>query len=865
MIRLTVLTLAVLGWAHTAVAATTSSPATRPARQLTIYIVPHSHVDVGYTQLQPEIEKKQVNNLLTALDLIDKTRSNPAGSRYRWTVEASWTIDNLVRDHADKLDALKSAAQAGEVELDAAFANLLTGLCRPEELLRAYAWGGRYGKQLGVPVRAAMISDVPGYTWGTVTALASAGVKYFSIAPNFIDRIGTTLLAWEDKPFYWQSPDGRQKALCWVPYKGYSWSHFVKQVNEKAIGEYLDHLDRVGYPYDIAYIRWSGHGDNAVPDAALIDSVKTWNAAHDWPKLKIATVSEPFEALEKKFGDRIPVVSGDWTPYWEDGAGSSALETAMNRATVERLVAAETLSALLRPAKDFPGDGFRSAWRNALLYSEHTWGAHCSISEPQAPLTVGQWEIKRGYAVDADAASRRLLDEVLTAGGPIADAIDVFNVTQWPRSGVVVVAKEISSAGDKVTDEHGQPVMSQRLRTGELAVLASDVPPLGSKRLLIKRGDASHDASGLHADNFALDNGRVHVELDAATGNIRHLSRRGDDNIVDPKSAGLNEYLYVEGNHFDAPKKAQSPQVTVGEFGPLVASMTIRSQFAPGCNKLTRELRLTAMADSVQINDVLDKTRADVKPVSAGGKPQDPNNGKEAVHFAFPFNIPGGEIRMDTPWAVVRPEIDQMPGACKNWFTVQRWVDLSNETDGVTVAPLDTPLVQLGGITATLIGSQTNPAAWLKTADPHAQSLYFWAMNNYWHTNYRAYQEGEVTFRYALRPHARYSAADAQRFGIEQSQPLIVTAARTRSLNQVPIPHIDSPDVVITAYKPANDGGGYILRLFAGAGKDAYVKLRWSGRTPGAVYLSDSLESRGEQVGETIHLPAWGVVTLRVE
>ena len=68
---------------------------------------------------------------------------------------------------------------------------------------------------------------------------------------------------------------------------------------------------------------------------------------------------------------------------------------------------------------------------------------------------------------------------------------------------------------------------------------------------------------------------------------------------------------------------------------------------------------------------MVDKTRAEIKPASAGGNPQDPSNGKEAVHFAFPFNVPGGEIRMDIPWAVVQPEKDQMPGACKNWFTVR--------------------------------------------------------------------------------------------------------------------------------------------------------------------------------------------------
>jgi alpha-mannosidase len=280
---------------------------------------------------------------------------------------------------------------------------------------------------------------------------------------------------------------------------------------------------------------------------------------------------------------------------------------------------------------------------------------------------------------------------------------------------------------------------------------------------------------------------------------------------------------------------------------------------------LTRELRLVRGDDHLEISDTLDKLRAEVKE---RGNPQDPNNGKEAVHFAFPFNVPGGQIQMDVPWAVVTPEKDQMPGACKNWFTVQRWVDISNGERGVTWSPIDAPLVEVGGITATLIGSQTNPDVWQKRVDPHATSLYSWAMNNYWHTNYRAYQEGVTTFRYRIRPHGPPSLAETQRFGIEQSQPFIVVPARDRkpAVAGAPRPKIDSPDVFLTAFKPADDGKGYILRLFAGAGRDVDVLLEWEGKAPAAVYRSDTLESRGgEKVSRPIHLAAWEVLTLRAE
>ena len=38
----------------------------KPAAKRTIYILPHSHTDIGYTDIQTAIEDKQVENLKTS-------------------------------------------------------------------------------------------------------------------------------------------------------------------------------------------------------------------------------------------------------------------------------------------------------------------------------------------------------------------------------------------------------------------------------------------------------------------------------------------------------------------------------------------------------------------------------------------------------------------------------------------------------------------------------------------------------------------------------------------------------------------------------------------------------------------------------
>ena len=54
----------------------------KPVQKMTVYVVPHSHTDVGYTEIQTAIEKKQVDNLLEGIALARKTADYPAGSRF---------------------------------------------------------------------------------------------------------------------------------------------------------------------------------------------------------------------------------------------------------------------------------------------------------------------------------------------------------------------------------------------------------------------------------------------------------------------------------------------------------------------------------------------------------------------------------------------------------------------------------------------------------------------------------------------------------------------------------------------------------------------------------------------------------------
>jgi alpha-mannosidase len=662
-------------------------------------------------------------------------------------------------------------------------------------------------------------------------------------------RIGHTLTAMEDKPWYWLAPDGREKVLCWVPLEGYAPGPGYYNLTAQ-LPKHLAELEKKGYPYDIVQMRWS-YGDNGMPDASICDTVKQWNATHEHAKLIIATTSELFREFERRYAGKIPVLSGDFTPYWEDGAASSARETALNRTSAERLVQAETLWAMLDLQK-YPVAEFWKAWRNVVLYDEHSWGAvQYNVTNYDVPFIRDQWKIKQAFALDGDSQSRRLLATALDGRGgkQSTGAVDIFNTSSWRRTDLVVIPKALSAVGDVVTGPDGKTVPSQRLSTGQLAFLVKDLAPLAARRYAVGPGKAAPEGKA-RAYGTTLLTPSVSVQLDAESGAIDSLhSAAADAELSDTKlGVGLNRYYYVLRDRVKEARQAGPAKITVKESGPLVASLLVRSS-APGCFKLSREVRVIDGLDRVDIVNVLDKKEV---------------REKEGVHLGFAFNVPDGVMRIDIPWAVFRPELDQLPGSCKQWLTAGRWVDVSNSRYGVTWATVDAPNIEVGAITADKLDRAETPNTWLDRLAP-SQTVYSYVMNNYWITNYRPFQSGPTTFRYRLLPHKQYDALTAQRFGIECSQPLVVAEAQGDAPSGRPFLTLDTPDVIVESIKPSEDREAFIVRLFGAGGRPAKTTLHWGRIAPDNVWISNLAEEKLTAVQGPIDVPGYGLLILRAE
>jgi len=810
-----------------------------PVKTKDIYLLCYSHNDIGYTDLQAEVERKQWKNLEQAMQLIRQTADYPEDARYKWNMETIWALESYLKQASPaQREEVFAGIREGTIGVSALYANMLTGLANAEEMSHFFDFARHLRSEHQIPMTTAVTSDVPGFSWGLVSAMAQSGVKYFATAPNSGDRIGYALQAWGDKPFYWESQSGKERVLTWMAGASYSSFHegSLSQLGDEKIMNLVRKLDESSYPYDMVQLPYT-LGDNGGPDPTLPDFVRHWNERYATPRLIIATHEQMFREFEKRYGATLPSVQGDFTPYWEDGAVSSAYEAALNRATVDRLIQGETLWAMLAPTA-YPASEYEAAWRNVTFFDEHTWGAHNSTEEPDLPFVKQQWKTKREFALNADRQSRNELEKVLDAPSKKTlshKAIQVYNTNSWARTDVVFLSPEESSAGDRVIGPTGKSLRSQRLSTGELAVLVEHIPPFASEELVVTHGSADrHDPAKVTGN--ALDNDFLSLSINPQTGVIASLKwKKNEVELVDAARGGLDEYLYVPGTDSRKAKGISNVHVKAKEQGDLVVSLLVEGD-APGAKHYSSEIRLVEGIDRVDVIVNIDKLAV---------------RQKEGVHIAFPFSVPEGQLRYSVADGVVRPETDQLAGACKNFFSVESWVDISSREYGVTWATPNAPLVEIGEITAE--------QPWMKSIKT-SSSIYSYVMNNYWHTNYKADQEGPVTFAYSIRPHAAFDAAEAAKFGTERRQPLIVRMSDAPSPSNL---LSSSMKVLLLSIKAVTPANSWLVHVYNPTAADQMVGFRWKDGERVSIHRSDAAGTFGSSV-PNFALPAFASAYLLV-
>ena len=172
----------------------------------TIYLVHHSHTDIGYTHDQPVVWELHTRFIDEALRLAEKHASSASDGAFRWTVETTVVLQRwLETASARDVDRLIALERAGRVEVTGMFANL-TPLLDTDQLIESFQILRRLRADYGFNIRHAMNCDVNGENWPLVDVLLDLGIEGFTMAINA--HFGGPV---RPRPavFNWQGPSGR--------------------------------------------------------------------------------------------------------------------------------------------------------------------------------------------------------------------------------------------------------------------------------------------------------------------------------------------------------------------------------------------------------------------------------------------------------------------------------------------------------------------------------------------------------------------------------------------------------------------------------------------------------------------------------
>lgn len=843
-----------------------------PAKRWTLYLLSSIHTDVGYTDLQERALEVHRKNLDEALAWLTTHRD------FHFTAECALQVLSYVENRApETADALVQAIREGRIGWQALFANMLTGLLDHETFARLCWPAARLARERGLAFLSAQITDVPGQTLTFPMMLAASGVKYLASGPNperAVPLLPATAGAGTPYPqlYYWEAPDG-SRVLHWRAHHYGDGTRFGFDVGPEEMGQRLSDwlLNQPvflaqNWPYDSALLYGADWQDNALMKEAIVANVQEFARRFTWPRIVTGRAEDFFRDIERRYASRIPVRRGDTGLYWEDGAASTAAELAAFRSAQLIARAAEILN-LWNDRLQVTDDTSATRadfWRDLLLFGEHTWGAAESISAPSSRQTVAQWEYKKRFIDAGGAAARDALNEALLRLGRGARGGRgrvVFNAGSWERSDV---ARVPGGAGKSLSFD-GRELAAVDLDDGDALVLFREVPPLGY--MLLQESDRA--ARPVTADGDATDAsaGGFTVKLDSATGAIRSLTGPdGKERVKAADWSGLNQLVYVTGGERSALwttgdrddlKNPPQLQVTQAKFG------TCRRERLPGIGvRLVAERTLDGfptIVSTVTLYDELPWVDIENRIVKRA------TLSKEALYVAFPFAFTKPTVEVEVPLGRMTVETDQQPGSCRDWFCQTHWVWLHEAADGVLWSAPDTPLFTLNDLFR---------GAWRRSIVPDG-TLFAYAMNNYWHTNYAASQGGPVTFRFRVSLLAPGDAAEPVRRGWAACDPLYVSPAFT---NDRPGPLITKDralffadkNVLVVGAKAADDGDGAIVKLLDVGGQARAVGLWPAAYTFKRARRTNLVEQNGDVItvgGDgraSVDLPAWGVAAARL-
>jgi len=809
-----------------------------------IYLVGHAHIDPSW--LWPRSETIHEVCPLTFRSVIEIMDKHPdfifaqsAAQLYKW----------MERYYPDVFQGIKEKVAAGQWEIvGGQWVEHNTNIPCGESLVRQHLYAKRFFKEkFGVDVHVGWLPDVFGFNWNMPQIYRKCGIDYFV----------THKLKWQverNNPpvpfpyhlFWWQASDG-SRVLAF---------HTVGDYNQEVIpDEMLQELavlkTKHGVDKLLILFGEGDHGGGPMPE--MVNRATELMHMPNFPKVRFSKAQTYFETIQAlPASASFPVVNDEL--YVKTHRGTFTTDSQVkrdNRRCEVLLMNTEKFAAVATEfGHTYPQAALQPMWEKLLFGQVHDNIDGPAIGQVYRDAATDYTDLKVEGGKLLEAALASIARQANTQGE--GQDMLIFNPSPWVRTDLVSLdSHDLPGAGSfKIVDPAGRLVPYQIIKehgADKAIFFAEEVPGLGFKQYrLIATQSKPEFSTDLTVSGLKLANSSVEIEIDANTGNLKSLKKKGSEANFLPDDLQANALEVWEDRPPNAPggepawniylgdvhKLDKAESVKVLEQGPVRALVRVKKSF--GKSWFEQDIILYSHSDRVDF-----AFRSDWHEHYRFAKVAFP------LRLSSPYatyEIPFGSIqRFD--YTFKEDPKTRLEEPARGWeiadrtkfeVSAQRWADVTDQSGSHGVTLLNDSkygfsyqqnVLRMSLIRGPRRGYPDTPEMWSDQSDEPLVGIHH--------------------VKYALVPHrGGWQGLAPTRLGVAFNAPFLVKfeSAHAGELGgSYSALNVEPANVVAEAVKKAEDSQELIVRLYETDGKSADASLTFN-RPPQAARETDMLE-----------------------
>lgn len=724
----------------------------------------HSHLDVAWLWTVKEITRKTARTFSNNLALMDNY------PEFKFTQSQAVLYDFMKEHYPDIYEKVRQKVKNGQWEIVGnAWVEADTNIANGETLIRQLLYGREFFlKEFGVSSDVYWLPDCFGFTWALPQIIKRSSMKYFLTSKLQYNDTNEFPLS----VFKWRAHSG-DEVLAYmqkVHYQGEYDPQYILNCRK---------LNRQNSIVDHSFGMF-GYGDGGGGCTyQMIEQGSRAAKLPGIPKSKNAHVSEFFAEIEHK-KDELPVWDGEM--YYENHRGtftSQAFVKKNNRQGELLMRNVEILSVL--SGIEYPYKKIEKAWKLLLINQFHDILPGTSIHEVFENTREEYKEMHRiGNEIINNSLS--LLQSKISTKN---DCVVVWNLTNWNSSGLVRAEIPFEAKGIKNKKGEALPCkINKENGTFYIEFFADDVPALGYSAFSLSNQNEQFDC--VKAEKNLLENEYLRVEIDENGLLSAVFDKQADRQILADKGNLLtishDKPVHESAWNLELDYTKKQWELIEAQKIEVIEASALR-----GVVRVVRKFNKSTITQDI----ILEKEKKCLDFQTT----VDWHEREKVLKAAFPVNIRSRNVSCEIAHGAAEypTHYNTSYDLAKFEFCAHKWADLSEGGYGVSILN-DCKYgynVHDNIMKITLMKGPVNPDA---TGDI-----------------------GVSTFRYSLYPHNNtWREAETVKLGFAENMPLraeFVKGSDGDSLEHSFI-YLDNKNVVLDAIKPAQDGNGFIVRLY---------------------------------------------------